>query len=817
MRVSLKWLSELVDVDLPVEDLAERLDMTGTAVEGVEKTGADLDGVIVGQILTKERHPDADKLWVTTVDIGAESTLGIVCGAQNFEAGDKVPVATIGTTLPNGMKIKKAKLRGQPSEGMNCSPSELGMGEDHSGLMILPEDAPVGTSFSEYQGLSDTVIELEITPNRPDCLSIAGVAREVGAITEHEASVPAQSPEESGDPIAESARVTIQDSELCPRYTARLIRGVKIGPSPDWLTAKLIAAGQRPVSNIVDITNYVMFELGQPLHAFDAATLGADSDGKSHIIVRRAAEGEKLTTLDDSERKLTPDMLLICDPTGPIALAGVMGGESTEVSEATTDILLESASFDPACTSRTSRSLGLISEASLRFERGVDPNGCVAALDRAAAMMHEICGGQVAPGVIDEYPVLAEPHNLKLRVPRLNAVLGTDIAANEISAILTRLGMTVSGKGDTLDVSVPTFRPDLGREIDLVEEVVRVWGMECVESTRPGGRERTGRLTKEQRWHERIGATMRAAGLNETMTYSFGAEDDLTRMRYEMGEGENLARLHNPMSEEHAVMRRTIGPALLHSVSYNQRRDVSDVHLYEMGMVYWSREGKQLPNESLTVAGVLAGRWNAPAWNDPHGIDDLPGADLRSQTLGFFDGKGILEALIEDLGIQRFKLAAEEYPWLQPGRSAQILVGGKNAGWIGEVHPEVLSAFEADAPVVLFELSVDVLVASAVEVKGYTDIPRFPAVELDIALVVDESVTLERVEQAISSAGGKLLDSVRLFDVYRGPGIPKGKKSLAFALSYRASDRTLTDEEVRPSHEKLIRKVTGAVGAELRS
>ncbi len=817
MRVSLKWLRELVDVDIPVEELAELLDMTGTAVESIEKVGEGLEGVVVGQILTKEKHPNADKLWVTTVDIGAERPLDIVCGAQNFEAGDKVPVATVGTTLPNGMKIRKAKLRGEVSEGMNCSPAELGMGEDHSGLMILEPDAPVGMPFAEYRGLSDTVIELEVTPNRPDCLSMAGVAREVAAITSKTSTVPSQTPPESGKPVTDSVRVTIDDPDLCPRYTARLIEGVSVGPSPEWLTAKLIAAGQRPVNNIVDITNYVMFELGQPLHAFDAATIGKDEDGRSHVIVRCATTGEKLVTLDGQERDLDERTLLICGPTGPIALAGVMGGEHTEVSENTVDILLESASFDNASISRTSRSLGLISEASLRFERGVDPNGCVAAIDRAAALMAEICGGKVASGVVDEYPRPLRPRLLTLRVARLNAILGTRIPADEVAGILTRLGMTVTGEGETLEVSVPTFRPDLEREIDLVEEVVRVWGMERVEPTKPGGRDRVGHLTEEQRWHERIGNALRAAGLNETMTYSFGDEKDPERMGIVPAEDERPVRLLNPMSEDQSVMRRTIAPGLIRSVAYNQHRDVDNVHLYEMGKVFFSREGEKLPAESLMVCGLLAGRWNLPAWNDPPEAGDLPGADLRSPQLHFFDGKGVIESLMEELGIERWSLKAEEYPWLQPGRSSSVMVGKTVAGWLGEIHPHALEAFEAEGPVTMFELDVDVLVRNAVTVKGYKDIPRFPAVELDIALLVDKDVSYERVVRAISSSGGKILDSVRLFDVYEGPGVPDGKKSLAFALLYRAPDRTLTDEEVRPVHEKLLRKVTSAVGAQLRS
>ncbi|MHB9004780.1 MAG: phenylalanine--tRNA ligase subunit beta, partial [Coriobacteriia bacterium] len=464
MRVSLKWLKELVDVDLSIDELVDRLDLTGTAVDGVEILGAALEGVFVGQVLTKQRHPEADKLWVTTVDVGAAAPLTIVCGAQNFEAGDKIPVATVGSTLPNGMTIKKAKLRGVPSEGMNCSATELGVGADASGLLILPADAPVGMPFAEYHGMADTVIDLEITPNRPDCLSMAGVAREVGAILGNEYRRPGGTLREAGGDVNEHVRVDIEDPDLCARYTARLIRNVRIGPSPDWLAERVAAAGARPISNVVDITNYVMFELGQPLHAFDAATIAKDDSGRAHIIVRRATPGEAIRTLDGEDRTLNPDVLLITDPSGPIALAGVMGGATTEVSDATVDILLESASFSSTTTSRTSRALCLISEASSRFEKGVDPNGCVEALDRAAQLMADLCGGEVVNGVVDVYPRPATPVTLSLRVDRVNAVLGTSLSVQDVGGILRALELGVTGGPAVLEVTVPTFRPDLIRE-----------------------------------------------------------------------------------------------------------------------------------------------------------------------------------------------------------------------------------------------------------------------------------------------------------------------------------------------------------------
>lgn len=805
MRVSLKWLNELVEVDLTPAELADRLDMTGTAVEAIHKAGEGLEGVVIGLIVAKDKHPEADKLWVTTVDVGDETPRQIVCGAQNFEAGDKVPVALVGATLPGGFEIKKAKLRGIVSEGMNCSARELGIGEDHEGLMILPKDAPVGMPFAQWYGMADTIIELEVTPNRPDCLSMAGVAREVGAVLGRPAKMPASTPDESGEPASATCSIDIEDGSLCPRYVARVIRGVKVGPSPQWLADKVTAAGARSINNIVDVTNLVMFELGQPLHAFDLRTLATDESGRASISVRVARAGEKLTTLDGVVRDLRDDTLLICDPSGPVALAGVMGGEATEVSDATIDILLESACFDPASISRTSRSLGLVSEASMRFERTVDRTGCLAAANRAAALMAEVGGGTVAPGAVDVYPGPVSTPELTLRNERVDTILGVRLEPAEMERILSALGCAVERDGDGFAVRVPTFRPDLEREIDLIEEVLRIHGMENVESTLPAGRGRIGGYTRAQALHERVGEVLRACGLNETISYAFGDASDAERVQMPLAEDEMLVELLNPMSTEQGVLRRSLLPGLLRSVAFNQSRGVPDVHLYEIGAVFFTAAGRKQPKERTMVAGVLAGSWGDSQWNAP------------AFELDFFDGKGVVENLVRELAVEKFKVRVSELPHLQPGRAAEVVFGGEVVGWLGEIHPLVLGRFEATAPVVAFELDMARLVRAARDARPFVDPPRFPAVSLDVAIVVDESVTVERVEQAIRSAGGKMLDSVRLFDVYRGKGVAEGRKSLAFALEYRAADRTLTAEEVESAHERLVRKVLGAVGGELRT
>lgn len=812
MRVSLEWLSTLVELTMPVEQLCDRLDMTGTKVEAVHTLGAALEGVVVGQVLVKEQHPDADKLSYCTVDVGAAEPLKIVCGAQNFRAGDKVPVACVGAELPGGITIKRAKLRGLESEGMMCSPTELEVGGDASGLLILPADAPVGMPFAQYQRLADTVLELEVTPNRPDCLSMVGVAREVAAISGVAYEVPEGTPAEAGAPAAEVASVQIDDAALCPRYTARVIRGVKVGPSPEWLARRIAATGTRPVNNVVDVTNYVMYELGQPLHAFDMQKI-AKRAGVAAITIRAAREGETVRTLDGQDRALATDTLLITDDSGPIALAGVMGGESTEVSEETVDVLLESACFNTSSISRTSRRLGLISEASLRYERGVDPDLAARASARAAALIAEVAGGTVAPGIVDEYPGKAEPLVVRLRPERANAVLGTGLSADEMTRLLVPLGIEITSEGSALRAVVPTFRPDLTREIDVIEEVARLFGLENIPSTRPGGRQRIGGRTPSQRFRTRLGAAMRAAGLDEHVGYSFGDRADLARLGWELAPDEVLVELINPMSEEQAQLRWTLAPSLLRALSNNQRRGNPDVHLYEMGGVFMTAEGRKQPKERLMLGGALAGSWRKAAWNEP------------ARSLDFFDGKGVLETVFAAAKAGRWTLRAADRPWLQPGRSADIIVGSDVVGWIGEVAPSALEAFEVAGPVVLFELSVVALEKAASKEVTYADVPRYPALALDVALVVDEDVTAERLTGAIRSAGGPLLESVRLFDVYRDADdvpveqrrLPSGKKSMAFSLTYRAGDRTLSDEDVRPVHEKLLRKVAGAVGAEVRS
>lgn len=815
MLVSLKWLDSMVKVPDDLQDFCDRLDLTGTGVEGVEALGADLEGVKIGLVKTCEPHPDSDHMSVTTIDFGdgAEPTQ-IVCGAPNVRAGLKVAVATIGTVLPGDFKIKKSKLRGVESCGMICSERELNLGSDHNGIMELPEDAPLGESFAAWRGLSDTVLDLEITPNRPDCLSMKGFAREVGAMYhvpwhyDPPCAVPGPT---NAEDVRELVSVEIDDPELCPRYTARIIRDVKVGPSPQWLVERITALGARSINNVVDVSNYILFELGQPLHTFDLRAFPKGADGKHHVGVRAARDGEKFTTLDGEERVLTSDMALITDGENPVALAGVMGGLDSEVTETTTDVLLESATFSTAHTSRTSRNLSLVSEASLRYERGVDASTCDEYSAIAAALIAEVAGGTVCLEVVDEYPIRTERAKLTLRPDRLRAHIGADITDEEQFRILTDLGCDVEGKpGDKqVEVIAPTFRPDLTREIDLYEEVLRIYGMDRIPSTLPGGAHAGGRTVEQQRI-ELMAQTLRACGMNETMTYSLVPSDDMDKTRMP-GEGRGEAvELINPMSSEQSVLRRSIIPGLMRSVAYNQSRGVFDVQLFERGVVFGAVEGRKSPKERTMLAGVLAGSFTLPGWNQP------------AQAIDFFDAKGIVENLMRELCVQKLQfkaLDADEAPWLTPGRAASVIAGGRVLGWVGEMHPLVCQAFDVEGSVAAFEFDVHQLLGVAGDMRPYVDVPVYPGIEVDLAIVVDEDVTAERIEQCITSAGKKgPFESVRLFDVYRDDErVGVGKKSMAFRITYRASDRTLTSEEVEKAHERIVAKVMKATGGEVRS
>lgn len=819
MRISYEWLKSMVDVPEDPSDLVAEFVRTGTEVEAVEKVGADLTNVVTAQVVSKKPHPDSDHMWLCQVSVGDRNVdadgnpvpLQIVCGAQNFEEGDHIVTAMIGAVLPGDFKIKKSKLRGVESCGMNCSARELGLGDDHDGIIILPKDAPVGMDYTDYLGMSDTVIDCEITPNRPDCLSMTGMAVEVAAMYDEDTHIELPSVKsEQGPDVHDLVDVTIDDPELCQRYTARVVRNVKIGPSPEWLARRVVAAGSRPINNVVDVTNYVMFLTGQPLHAFDLGKL-TERDGRRHIVVRAAADGEKLETLDGVERTLTPDMAVITDDgKTPVALAGVMGGMNSEIDENTVDVLLESATFSSGHVSRTSRNLDLMSEASIRYERQVDGANCANVAEIAAALFEECCGAEVCPGTVDVYPLVVPAPVIDFRPARARMLCGAQIPDEFMVARLSRLGCSIERVDDEhLTVTAPTNRPDLTREVDLIEEVCRLWGEGDIEPTLPAARNHAGGLTVEQKRIRLIGQTLRACGLSETSTYCFADPNDLVSLGItEEGRGIPV-KIINPLVADQSEMRRSMLPGLVRSVAYNLDHGVPNVALYEIGRVFFGHESKSQPDEPTYVCGVLAGKRADDAWNSK-----FPDYD-------FFDAKGAVEQLLSALRLTkvRFKVAdAQRYPWLQPGRAAEVLSQGEVLGWVGNIHPASLQKVGVDVPVVAFELSVEALLRLAVRELPYVDVPTLPGVTHDLAIVVDESVTYEQLVQRIGSAGGKLLADVRLFDVYRDPvRVGKGKKSMAFSLTYRAADRTLTSEEVEKAHEKLVNKVLRATGGEVRS
>lgn len=818
MRISYEWLKTMVDVPENPSDLVDEFVRTGTEVEAVERVGADLDHVVTAKVISKQPHPDSDHMYVCQVDVG-EKNLGadgkpeplqIVCGAQNFNEGDHIVTAMIGAVLPGDFKIKKSKLRGVASMGMNCSERELGLGNDHDGIIILPKDAPVGMDFTDYRGMSDTVIDCEITPNRPDCLSMCGMAVEVSAMLDEDTHIELPHVQaECGPDAHDLVDVAIDDAELCQRYTARVVRNVKIGPSPEWLARRVIAAGSRPINNVVDVTNYVMYLTGQPLHAFDLGKL-TERDGKRHIVVRAAHEGEKLETLDGVERALTPDMAVITDDGKcAVALAGVMGGMNSEIDENTTDVLLESATFSSGHVSRTSRNLDLMSEASIRYERQVDGANCANVAEIAAALFEQCCGAEVCPGTVDVYPVVVPAPVIDFRPDRARMLCGADVPDEFMATRLTRLGCKVEPADEGhLTVTAPTNRPDLTREVDLIEEVCRLWGEGDITPTLPAAKNHAGGLTVEQRRVRLIGQTLRACGLSETSTYCFADPNDLVKLGI-TDEGRGIpVKIINPLVADQSQMRQSMLPGLVRSVAYNLDHGVPNVALYEIGRVFYGHENKSQPDEPSFVAGVMAGKRADDAWNQKFGEYD------------FFDAKGAVESLLDALRLTkvRFKVAEpEQYPWLQPGRAAEVLSQGEVIGWVGNIHPANLQKVGVDVPVVAFELSVEHLLRLAKKELPYVDVPTLPGVTHDLAIVVDEDVTYEQLVQRITSAGGKLLADVRLFDVYRDRvRVGEGKKSMAFSLTYRAADRTLTSEEVEKAHEKLVNKVLRATGGEVR-
>lgn len=806
MKVSISWLKELVDFPWSPTELAEKLEMTGTAVEGIEQVTSSLKKVVVGKILSIQPHPQADKLVICRVDTGKKK-LPIVCGAKNVSVGDRVPVALVGAYLPGGTRIDKVAFRGFVSEGMLCSEKELGLGEDASGILILDSHTPIGKDLKEVFALDDTVIDFEVTPNRADCMSMIGVAREVTAITGGKIRLPDGKASETNVLALSQAKVEVKDPALCPRYSARMIEGVTVKSSPIWMQQRLIKAGVRPINNLVDITNYVMMETGQPLHAFDYERL----EGRK-VIVRRARAGEELVTLDGIRRKLAKGMLVIADSSGPVALAGVMGGAATEIGDVTDKVLLEAAYFEPRSIYHSAAQLDLRSESSSRFERGIDPNGTIYAANRAAKLMQELAGGKVLKGVIDIYPKPIRPRTISLRPSRTNQILGTNISTRQMTTILESLQMRVSRgqgsrvKGQEVKVTVPTFRPDLGREIDLVEEIARLYGYNRIESTLPESSGKQGGLNLRQKVSVLIRDTLVASGLNEVINYSFIGAKDLERVGLPRNHLLRKAvRIRNPLSEEQNILRTTLLPGLLKTIAFNASYGRSNVQVFETGHVFFADGRGALPEERIMVAGAAMGSWQSDQWYE------------KAKDIDFYDFKGIVGVLLSRLGIKEWHLKQVSVPIFHPGRTAEVIVKRESIGVLGELHPLAVQNYQLPKGVVAFELDEDKLAKHAtLEVRAVAP-SRFPAISYDVALVVDEGVTAEAVSEVIRKSGGKLLSEVHLFDVYRGKPIAKGKKSLAYTLVYQAPDRTLMEEEAKQAQHTVLKALKEKLGATIRT
>ncbi len=795
MKVPLSWLKDYVDIEVSPKEYADALTLTGSKVEAIEVSGEDISQVVVGKIVELGKHPDADKLQVSKVDVGNE-IIQVVTGAQNIKVGDYIPVALVGAMLPGDKKISKGKLRGIESAGMMCSIQELNLTKDdypnaaENGIFILDEEYKLGLDIKEALGLNETVIDFEITSNRPDCFSMLGLARESAVTFNKELKKPKIIVKEEEDAADRHAVVEIKDIDLCPRYAARVVRDVKIGSSPKWLRDKLKAAGVRPINNIVDITNFVMLELGQPMHAFDLDNLKGNK-----IIVRRSKDGESMKTLDDQERKLDASILVIADEERPVAVAGVMGGANSEVSESTKTILFESAKFEGTSVRLAAKKLGLRTEASSRFEKGLDVENVITALDRAAQLVEELGAGKVCKGIIDCYTAKSENIKIKFRPEKINAFLGTSIEPEKMISIFEALEFKVDESKSIIEI--PAFRPDVEREADLAEEVARFYGYNNIEASLLSGKSSTiGKKTYKQKIEDVINNTAISCGLSETYTYSFVSPKVFDMIN--LAEDDDLRKavsITNPLGEDFSIMRTTTIPSMLEVISLNYNRRIEEVRLFELSHIYIpeSLPIKKLPKEKQVLTMGMYG------------------------NLDFYDLKGVVEELFDSLGIENYDFEPEkESTVFHPGRAAKVIVNGQNIGTIGEVSQEVIGKFEGPQRTYIGFIYVEPLVENASMLSEYKPLPRFPAVSRDIAMLVKDEVMVKQIESIIKQRAGKNLEDIKLFDVYKGKQVPEGMKSVAYSITFRAADRTLTDEDVNKSMNKVLEGLKTTLDAELR-
>lgn len=826
MRVPISWLKEYVDWQGTPEELAELLTMSGTEVEAIDWVGAprdpkNLSRFVVGKVLTREQHPNADKLSLCQVEVGEVNggVRQIVCGADNFQAGDMVAVSLSGAVLENGLRLKKANLRGVESDGMMMSEQELGYEEKSPGIAILPGDWPVGAPLQNYLPVSEAVLELELTSNRPDCFSIYGIAREVAAAAGLELAPPPTAPpaQLGGAPAAEAIAVQIADPDLCPRYAAQVIRGVTMADSPPWLKARLTHAGMRPINNVVDVTNYVMLGWGQPLHAFDAKKIGGDT-----LIARRAKDGEKIVTLDGVERTLDGEMLVIADVERPLVIAGVFGSQDAEIDEHTTDIVLEAANFSGPSILRTEMHTGIRSEASNRFEKGLDANIVPGGLDFASRLLAELCGGTVAPGTVDAGAAPTLPAPLRYRPAKCDELLGYAIPAAEQAAILRRLECAVADDGAEWAVTAPSFRPDLTREVDLIEEVGRVADYERAPETLPE-HVTAGGLTGPQQVRRAVRRALTGCGIDEAVTYTFVAPDAVDPLGLPEGDVRvNPVRLSNPMSVEQSVMRTMLLPGLIAAVRHNIDRLNDPPNLFELGRAYlWDDQsiaapehaaepGAMLPHEPEALSIILAGPLEKDNWLG------------TGRPTDFFTLKGVVEAMLSALHLKGdfspLGDQASRFPYLHPGKSAVVGVSpGVGIGVLGLVRPDVAAGYGVeDLALYTAAINMDVLAPLALTMRPFSDLGAYPPAAQDLAVIVDSDVPAAAVVEQARKAGGKLVRSVRVFDVYEGDQVPKGKRSLALRVVMRSPERTLSEKDIAGVRAKILKALERELQAALR-
>ncbi|KOR26084.1 phenylalanine--tRNA ligase subunit beta [Clostridium sp. FAM 1755] len=792
MKVPVKWLNDYIDIDISPKELGDRLTLSGSKVEEVVTTGDEIQNVVTGKIMEIRKHPDADKLSICQVNIGKEENIQIVTAATNMKEMDIIPVALHGSTLHGGVKIKKGKLRGEVSNGMFCSEEELGIAGDEPvyGLMILEQDTPIGEDIKKILKMESSVIEFEITSNRPDCLSVIGIARETAATLNKKYTIPVvEFSPKCSENIEDSLKVEVKDN-LCRRYMARGIKNVRIEQSPGWMQERLLEAGVRPINNIVDITNFVMLELGQPMHAFDRTEIKTNT-----IVIERAKEGEKFTTLDEIERELDIDTLNIKDRDRTVAIAGIMGGLNSEVKEDTKEIILECANFDGTNIRISSKKLGLRTEASSRFEKDLDPNLVELAMDRACKLIQELDAGEVMKGSLDVYENKLEPHILEVDSNWVNKFLGTDISKEEMQEYLDRLDLNTEIKGDILEINVTTFRSDLNIKEDIAEEIARIYGYNNVPITTIKSVTINAGKNEKQHLDDKVIETLMASGLNQSISYSFVSPKVFDKINLKEDSSlRKVVKIKNPLGEDFSIMRTTTIPSMMEALSRNYSRNNDYASLFEIGKIYIPKEDtKELPEEKNTLTIGLYG------------------------AVDYFNLKGIVENILDGLGIENWKLKRqEENPTFHPGRTAELYIKKDYVGTLGEIHPDVQDNYDIEERCYAAELNLDVLYKHANVKKEYRELPKFPAVTRDIAVIIDDTVLVQEIENIIKNGGGNILESIHLFDVYKGKQIPEGKKSIAYSIVYRNSQRTLKDSEVNKVHDKIVRTLEHKLGAQLR-